>query len=191
MAESSGEITSLLTRLKAGDQSAQEQLIPLVYNELRRLAAHYMRGERPDHTLQATALVHEAFLRLTSTEVVDWQSRAHFFAIAAQTMRRILVDHARAAGSAKRSGGQHRISLESAIVYSPEQSRDMLALDEALGRLEQRDARQCRIVEMRFFAGLSLDETAEALGISARTVKRDWSMARAWLHAELSEGLTT
>jgi RNA polymerase sigma factor (TIGR02999 family) len=189
MDSGSGEITRLLTRLKQGDREAQQQLIPLVYGELRRLAAHYMRMERSDHTLQATALVHEAFLRITTAGEIDWQSRAHFFAVAAQTMRRVLVDYARASNSSKRAGTHQRISLDSAVVYNEDQSDGMVALDEALLRLEQLDPRQCRVVELRFFAGMSLDETAEVLGISTRTVKRDWNMARAWLHAELSEGL--
>jgi RNA polymerase sigma-70 factor (ECF subfamily) len=191
MASSSGDITRLLVRLKSGDQEAQSQLIPLVYSELRRLAAHYMKGERPDHTLQATALVHEAFLRLVGAEDIDWQSRAHFFAVAAQTMRRILVDYARAKTAERRGGHGTKLSLETAIVYSPEQSEEIVALDAALERLEVWDSRQCRVVELRFFGGLSLEETAEVLGISTRTVKRDWSMARAWLHAELSEGSMT
>lgn len=181
-----GEITRLLARVRTGDEQANAQLAPLIYDELRRLAAYYIRGERPDHTLQATALVHEAYIRLVGQDI-DWQSRAHFFAVAAQVMRRVLVDYARAAKADKRAGKLHRIPLESALVYAEEQSGELIALDEALERLGQWDPRQSRIVELRFFAGLSVEETAEVLGISTRTVKRDWSMARAWLYSELTK----
>ena len=181
-----GEITGLLARVRKGDQQANAQLAPLIYDELRRLAAHYMRSERPDHTLQATALVHEAYIRLVGQDV-DWQNRAHFFAVAAQIMRRVLVDYARAAKAGKRSGKLHRIPLETALVYAEEQSGELVALDEALDRLQKWDPRQSRIVELRFFGGLSVEETAEVLGISTRTVKRDWSMARAWLYGELTK----
>ncbi|HYL72846.1 MAG TPA: sigma-70 family RNA polymerase sigma factor [Bryobacteraceae bacterium] len=181
-----GEITQLLARVRTGDQQANAQLAPLIYDELRRLAAYYIRGERPDHTLQATALVHEAYIKLVGQDI-DWQSRAHFFAVAAQVMRRVLVDYARAAKADKRAGKLHRIPLESALVYAEEQSGELIALDEALERLGQWDPRQSRIVELRFFAGLSVEETAEVLGISTRTVKRDWSMARAWLYSELTK----
>ncbi len=187
MHEDAGDITLLLSRLKDGDREAQSQLIPLVYAELHRLAAAYMRNERPGHTLQATALVHEAYLRLTGASLIDWQSRAHFFAIAAQTMRRILVDHARSASARKRPAKRNRVTLESAVLYSDDQSEELLALDEAMEKLQRLDERQSRIVELRFFAGLSIEETAEVLSISQRTVKRDWTMARAWLHAELEE----
>lgn len=182
-----GDITELLSRIKGGDRDAQSQLIPLVYAELHRLAASFMRRERPDHTLQATALVHEAFLRLAASPAIDWQSRAHFFAVAANSMRRILVDHARLANAQKRPGRREKLTLETALLYSEDQSEDLLALDQALEKLQRWDDRQSRIVELRFFGGLSIEETAEVLSISARTVKRDWTMARAWLHAELQE----
>lgn len=185
--ETSGEITQLLSKVRRGDPEAQRELIPLVYRELHRMAASYMRRERPDHTLQATALVHEAYLRLAGAADIDWQSRAHFFAVAAQTMRRILVDHARAASAQKRPQKGAQITLESALLYSEDQSDELLALDLALERLREWDERQSKIVELRFFGGLSLEEIAEVLSISSRTVRRDWTMARAWLHAELQQ----
>jgi RNA polymerase sigma-70 factor, ECF subfamily len=188
MESAPGEITRLLGRIKDGDLKARNELIRLVYAELHRLAASFMRGERPDHTLQPTALVHETFLRLVEGAQVDWQGRAHFFAIAAQTMRRILVDHARNVNAGKRAGKREKLSLESALAYTDAQSEELVALDEALERLGKLDDRQYRIVELRFFAGLSIEEVAELLGVSSRTVKRDWTMARAWLHAELLEG---
>jgi RNA polymerase sigma-70 factor (ECF subfamily) len=187
---SSGEITGLLTKLKAGDRQAESELVPLIYGELRRLARGYMRRERPDHTLQATALVHEVYLRLMEEHPVDWQSRAHFFAVAAQLMRRILVDHARAHKAAKRGGDAPKVFLEENLILSEAKSGDMLSLDEALARLAKLDPRQGRIVELRFFGGLSVEETAEVLGISARTVKREWSVARAWLYQEVRESQT-
>ncbi|HEV3277380.1 MAG TPA: ECF-type sigma factor [Terriglobia bacterium] len=149
-----------------------------------------MRRERPDHTLQATALVHEVYLRLMEEHPVDWQSRAHFFAVAAQLMRRILVDHARAHKAAKRGGDAPKVFLEENLILSEAKSGDMLSLDEALARLAKLDPRQGRIVELRFFGGLSVEETAEVLGISARTVKREWSVARAWLYQEVRESQT-
>jgi RNA polymerase sigma-70 factor, ECF subfamily len=185
--EPPGDITQLLSKVRNGDREAQRELVPLVYRELHRLAASYMRRERPDHTLQATALVHEAYLRLTGVAEIDWQSRAHFFAIAAQTMRRILVDHARSASAQKRPGKWTKLTLESALLYSEDQSEELLALDSALEKLQEWDERQSKIVELRFFGGLSLEEVAEVLSISSRTVQRDWTMARAWLHAELQQ----
>jgi RNA polymerase sigma factor (TIGR02999 family) len=187
MSGPSGEITLILQRLKRGDHDAHQELFSLVYEELRRMAAHYMRSERPDHTLQATALVHEAFLRLMGGAQIQWQDRAHFFAVAAQTMRRILVDHARVLNANKRIHRSRKVSLDAAVIGSDEQAADVLALDEALARLAQWDARQCSIVEMRFFGGLENDEIAEVLGVSPRTVKRDWSLARAWLYGELTK----
>jgi RNA polymerase sigma-70 factor, ECF subfamily len=181
-----GEVTELLIKIHAGDKQAEERLIPLVYSELRGLAAYYLRGERPDHTLQPTALVHEAYMRLTRMENVDWQSRSHFFATAATAMRRILVDHARAQRAEKREGFREAISLDDALVISPGRSPDLITLDEALDRLVQLDERQSRIVELRFFGGLREEEIAQALGISVRTVKRDWRVAKAWLYDELS-----
>lgn len=183
-----GEVTQILHELQKGDPTAEERLIPHVYSELRRLASHYMRRERPDHTLQATALVHEAYLKLIDQHDVNWQGRAHFLGIAAQLMRRILVDHARSHHAVKRGGEQHRIPLDDVIVFSEGKSAELIALDEALSRLAAIDARQSRIVELRFFAGLSVEETAEVLNISPKTVKRDWSVARAWLHREISKG---
>jgi RNA polymerase sigma-70 factor, ECF subfamily len=182
---SSSDVTVLLSQLQKGDADAASRLIPLVYNELRRLAAHYMRQERPDHTLQATALVHEAYLKLINQRSVDWQSRAHFFGIAAQLMRRILIDHARAHLREKRGGAQPVLPLDEALVFSPEQSSELVHLDEALERLAKLDERQSKIVELRFFGGLSNEEAAEVLGVSSKTVKRDWSLAKAWLHGEL------
>jgi RNA polymerase sigma-70 factor, ECF subfamily len=183
-----GEVTQILHELQNGDPTAEERLIPHVYGELRRLASHYMRRERSDHTLQATALVHEAYLKLIDQHEVNWQGRAHFLGIAAQLMRRILVDHARSHHAVKRGGEQQRIPLDDVIIFSESKSSELIALDEALSRLAQIDARQSRIVELRFFAGLSVEETAEVLSISPKTVKRDWSVARAWLHREISKG---
>lgn len=180
-----GDITILLAELRAGNRSAESRLLPLVYDELRRRARRYLRAERPDHTLQPTALVHEAYLRLAGQNGVDWQNRTHFFAVAAQVMRRILVDHARAHKAEKRGGHEPRIALEEGLAFTEEKSAELLALDEALARLAERDPRQARVVELRFFGGLSEDEAAEVLGISTRTLKRDWSVARAWLYKEV------
>jgi RNA polymerase sigma-70 factor, ECF subfamily len=179
------DVTLLLAELTKGNERAASQLIPLVYDELRRLAGSYMRRERRDHTLQPTALVNEAYLKLVEQRSVDWQSRAHFFGIAAQVMRRILVDHARAHMRDKRGAGQRAVPIHEALVFAPEQSGELLKLDEALERLTQLDARQGKIVELRFFGGLTVEQTADLLGISPKTVKRDWSMAKAWLHGEL------
>jgi RNA polymerase sigma-70 factor (ECF subfamily) len=175
----------LLAELSRGKDEAASRLIPLVYSELRKLAASYMRRERPDHTLQPTALVHEAYMKLLQQRSIEWQSRAHFYGIAAQIMRRILVDHARAHLREKRGGGQRPVFLDETVMFAPEHSHDLLKLDEALERLGQLDPRQSKIVELRFFAGLTVEETAELLEISPKTVKRDWSMAKAWLHGEL------
>ena len=178
------EVTLLLTELSKGNPEAGGKLVPLVYNELKRIAGRYMRGERIDHTLQRTALVHEAYLKLVE-QSVDWQSRGHFFAIAAQVMRRILVDHARGHLRAKRGGGQPVVALDEALIYSPERSADLIELDTALQHLAECDSRQAKIVELRFFGGLTVEETAEILAISPKTVKRDWSVAKAWLYGEL------
>jgi len=186
MGISPGEVTNLLIELKNGNREAESRLMPLVYHELRRLASRYMRGERPGHTLQATALVHEAYLRLVGHEDVDWQNRAHFFGVAANLMRRILVDHARAKQAKKRGGGDQKVSLDVAVLVRPEAPEQFLALDEALERLAKRDPRQARIVELRYFGGLSEEEAAEILEVSVRTVKRDWSVARAWLYQQLN-----
>ena len=179
------QVTELLVAWSQGDERALEALTPLVYGELRRLAYAYMRQERPGHTLQSTALVHEAFLRLIDQRV-QWNSRAHFFGIAAQMMRRILVDHAKAQAAAKRGAGTPRLELEEQLAEAPRRDVDLLALDEALDRLTKIDPQRSRIVEMRFFGGLSNDEAALVLGISPATVQRQWSGARAWLYHELS-----
>jgi RNA polymerase sigma factor (TIGR02999 family) len=180
-----GDVTVLLGQIGQGDERAASRLIPLVYGELRRLAGGYMRHERSDHTLQPTALVHEAFLRLVEQSSVDWKGRAHFFRVAAQMMRRILIDHARGTLREKRGTGEKPVPLEEALVFAPEQSTELIKLDEALERLSKIDPRQGRIVELRFFGGLTVEETAEAMGISPKTVKRDWSVAKAWLHGDL------
>ncbi|MGA9471960.1 MAG: sigma-70 family RNA polymerase sigma factor [Terriglobales bacterium] len=179
------DVTALLADLSKGKPEAADQLIPVVYGELRRLASSYMRREREGHTLQATALVHEAYMKLVEQRSVNWQSRTHFFGIAAQIMRRLLVDHARGHLRDKRGGGQHLVPLDDALVFSPEQSSQLVELDGALDRLAALDPRQARIVELRFFAGLTVEEAAEVLGVSPKTVKRDWSVAKAWLHGEL------
>jgi RNA polymerase sigma factor (TIGR02999 family) len=183
---SSGEVTSLLLELKRGNKEAEGRLIPLVYKELRRIAAIHLRREAPDHSLQPTALVHEAYLRLTDIKEIDWQSRSHFFAVSATLMRRILVDHARANNAHKRGDGWDAVSLNEAILPSPERAPEILALDEALDKLAAFDQRQSKIVELRFFAGMSEDEAGSVLGISVRTVKRDWRIAKAWLFKELN-----
>lgn len=179
------DVTILLAQLTKGDEEAAAKLVPVVYDELRRLARYYMSRERTDHTLQPTALVHEAYLKLIEQRSVDWQSRAHFFGIAAQMMRRILIDHARGHLREKRGAGQRAVPLEEALVFAPEQSLELVRLDESLERLAKLDARQARIVELRFFGGLTVEQTAELLGISEKTVKRDWSVAKAWLHGDL------
>jgi RNA polymerase sigma-70 factor (ECF subfamily) len=182
------EVTRLLVAWSSGDEAALEHLMPLVYDELRRLARRYMHSERPGHTLQTTALVNEAYLRLVHWRDVQWQNRAHFFAVSAQIMRRILVDFARSRDYAKRGGGAHQVSLDEAAIVPGGRGADLVALDEALNALAELDARQSRVVELRFFGGLSLEEIAEVLKVSVGTVRRDWSLARAWLHRELSRG---
>ena len=179
------DVTVLLAELTKGNQEAGEKLVPLVYDELKRLARSYMRRERPDHTLQATALVHEAYFKLVRQQSVNWEGRSHFFGIAARLMRRILIDHARGHLREKRGGAKEVLPLNEALVFSPERSEDLVKLDDALKRLSTIDARQGQIVELRFFGGLSVEETAAFLGISPKTVKRDWAIAKAWLHGEL------
>jgi RNA polymerase sigma factor (TIGR02999 family) len=179
------DTTQLLTEWSKGDPHALQELMPLVYNELRRLAAHLLRREQAGHTLQPTALVHEAYLRMIDQTRVDWHSRAHFLALAAQMLRRVLVDHARAKHRAKRGSGRVVLSLQE--VPGPAPNLDVVALDEALCELARIDAQQSRIVELRFFAGVSIEETAASLGISPATVKRDWAVARAWLFRQLTE----
>lgn len=180
------EVTELLKESAQGNRAALDQLLPLVYNELRGIADRYLRREREDHTLQATALVHEAYLRLIDQRNVEWQNRAHFFGVAAQMMRRILVDHARAHQTAKRGSGGIKVSLDDVLEISDEQMDSMLVLDEALSALEQIDPQKSRIVELRFFGGLSIEETAAALDIGTATVIRQWRMAKAWLYNEVT-----
>ena len=181
------EVTRLLHELQEGKTDAGDLLIRLVYEELHAIAERYMRRERGDHTLQPTLLVDEAYLRLVDQRNVSWQSRAHFFAIAAQAMRRILVDHARRRNAARRQGGE-RVSLRADVAVPAAAPLDLIALDGALCRLAALDPRQAQVVELRFFGGLDVLQTAEALGVSSATVKRDWAFAKAWLHRELSEG---
>lgn len=182
-------ITRLLLAWRNGKKSALDELMPLVYSELHRLAGHYMRGQKAGHTLQTTALVNEAYLRLIDSSQVQWQDRQHFFAISAQLMRRILVDSARARQSRKRGGGGEvqKIELEEAVQISEEQPVDLVALDEALKTLAELSPRQAQIVELKYFGGLSEEEMAGALDVSTRTVRRDWSVARAWLYRELNK----
>ena len=181
------DVTATLLELSAGGTDAAARLWPLVYDELRRLAASYLQRERPDHTLQPTALVHEAYLRLIDQSRVDWKNRAHFCAVASDMMRRILVDHARKHQAVKRGGGQTRISLDEAVSFPQDVEIDVLAVDEALLDLARLDPQQGRLVELRFFGGLTLDETAEVMGISRSTVQREWNMAKAWLYNQLSK----
>lgn len=183
----SHDVTSLLRKLADGHSDAAAELIPLIYSELRRLAAGHLRHERPDHTLQPTALVHEAYLRLVAQRNVAWQSRAHFFAVASTLMRRILVDYARRQLRAKRGGGRSNVSLEQAVLFSPDRPDQMLSLDECLGKLEKLDARQSRIVELRYFGGLTVEEAAEVLGVSPTTVRREWTSAKAYLYGALKQ----
>ena len=180
-----GEVTALLGAWRNGDRDALERLIPIVYEDLRRVAARYMRSEGPGHTLQTTALVHEAFIRLTKEQDRTWENRAHFFAVAAQIMRNLLVDHARAATRVKRGGGAAPLSLDEAPALTSAEPEVMLALDEALRRLAEIDPRASRIVELRYFVGLSNEEVAGVMGTSSKTVTRDWQTAKAWLRAEL------
>jgi RNA polymerase sigma-70 factor (ECF subfamily) len=182
---SSSTISQLLESVRKGDAEAAFTLMPLLYSELHRLAMHYMRSERPGHTLQATALVNEAYLKLIDQREANWESRSHFIAVAAQVMRNVLIDHARGRQRVKRGGLQQKVPLEDVVLISEEQTDDLIALDTAMKRLEQIDARQSRIVELRYFGGLTVEQTAEVLGISPKTVKRDWAVARAWLHREL------
>jgi RNA polymerase sigma factor (TIGR02999 family) len=183
------EVTQLLADWGHGDASALEKLLPLVHAELRRIARRQMSQERPGHTLQATALVNEAYLKLAGREGFEWQNRAHFFAVAAQVMRHILIDHARAHARDKRGGGAIQVSLNDAAVLVEDQAEHFVALDEALQTLEQIDPQKGRIVELRYFGGLNIEETADILNISPRTVRREWQRARAWLYRMISEGV--
>jgi RNA polymerase sigma factor (TIGR02999 family) len=180
-----GDVTLLLQQLSAGNREAVDKLIPVLYDELRRLAAYYLRQERSNHTLQATALVHEAYLRLVDQGEVHWQNRSHFFGVASQVMRRILLDYARKHGAVKRGGEVAHVSLEDAVVFCEANAAELVALDELLNRLSSLDPQQGKVVELRFFGGLSVEETAELMNISPATVKRDWSMAKSWLSREL------
>lgn len=185
-----GTVTSLLNDLASGDSAAAAKLVPLVYDELRRLAARRLRYERPNHTLQATALVHEAYIKLVGQHDAKWKNRAQFFAVASQAMRRILVDYARAQQRTKRGGRQTRMLLETVSAPSRGASDEILGVDDCLARLEKLDAQQARIVELRYFAGLTFGEVSEVLGVSARTVAREWNAAKAWMYGELRSRIT-
>jgi RNA polymerase sigma-70 factor, ECF subfamily len=182
------QVSALLSDLQKGDPAAAPRLLPIVYGELRRLAAYYMRGERAGQTIQATELVHEAYLRLVGQERIEWQGRSHFLAMAATSMRRILVERARRKMAEKHGGGVEKIQLEEALLFSSQKSMDVIALDDALKRLGEMSPRQGRIVELRFFGGLEMEKIAEIEGVSLRTVNQDWRLARAWLHHEIARG---
>jgi len=183
----SDNLTRLLRDWSKGDRAALDQLMPVVYDELRKIARSYLRGERPTHTLQPTALIHEAYVRLIAQNFPAWQSRAHFYGVAAELMRQILVDHARSHRAAKRGGGDQQLALDDATIFSKERAGDLVALDDALTALAALDQRKCRVVELRFFGGLSVEETAEVLGISVATVGREMRLAQAWLHREMEK----
>ena len=185
------QITELLAEWRDGNQSALDELYPLVYDELHRLARRYMSRERKGHTLQTTALINEAYVRLVDQKNVNWANRSHFFAISAQIMRRILIDHARRHAYAKRGGGAQQVSLEEVAALVPEQGRELMRLDEALKSLAERDPRRSQVVELRYFGGLNNEEIAGVLQVSENTVTRDWNMARAWLYQQLSESGAT
>ncbi len=187
-APSSQPLTQLLLAWRQGDQAALEQLVPLVYQELRRLARRYMAGQRPGHTLQASALVNEAYMRLIDCQLVNWKDRAHFFAVSAQMMRRVLVEFARSRQYQKRGGGAQKVSFDEALVVSPERGPDLVALDVALQAFAASYPRQSQVVELRFFGGLSVEETAQVLQVSSITVMRDWQLAKSWLARELKKG---
>jgi len=186
-ASSSHTVTQLLRAWRQGDAAALDQLVPVVYQKLRRLARHYMAGQRPGHTLQATALVNEAYMRLIDCEQVNWKDRAHFFAISARMMRRVLVEFARARQYQKRGAGARKTSLDEGVIASPQRGQDLVALDDALQALAAEYPRQAQVVELRFFGGLSVEETAEVLHVSAITVMRDWQLAKVWLARELKK----
>ncbi len=181
----SGQITQLLDRWNSGDASAREELIPLVYQELRQVARRSLAGQPPNHTLQSTALVHEAYLRFAGYDRAKWQNRTHFFAVAAHVMRQILVDHARRHRAAKRGGAHVTLALDEAVALPHQRDVDLVALDDALTELAALDAVQAQVVELRFFGGLTIDEVSKVLGVSAATIKREWATARSWLFAEL------
>lgn len=186
-----GEITQLLFEVRKGNPSAESELAALVYRDLHQMAAHYMQAERAGHSLQPTMLVHDAYLRLVSEEDLNWENRSHFFAMAARLMRRILIDHARTKRTAKRGAWQPNLPLDDVLLISDDKMDEVLMVDEALTRMGDRDPLLARIVEMRFFGGLTEDEIGEVVGISPRTVKRHWRVAKAWLHAELSSSTDT
>ncbi|MCL2648152.1 MAG: sigma-70 family RNA polymerase sigma factor [Phycisphaerales bacterium] len=190
MSDSREDVTRVLEQIKQGDKRAADKLLPLVYDEFRALARHYLAQERADHTLQPTALVHEAYMKLVDQKRVDWQGRSHFFAVAAQAMRRILVDHARTRQREKRGGGRARVQLDEAVALSPQKNEDVLALDEALEKLAKLAPRQAKVVELRFFGGLSVEEVATTLNVSKRTIEGDWTFARTWLSRELRDSET-
>ena len=183
----SEEVTRLLVEGKSGSKAAMDLLVPLVYDEMRRLAQSYLRDERSAATLQPTALVHEAYLRLVAQALPDWESRSHFFGVASHLMRQILVDHARKHNSGKRGGGKPKAPLEEALSFAPQQSSEVLALDDALTALAAVDPRKCQIIELRFFGGFSVEETAQALDVSVATIGREQRLAEAWLHRELNK----
>jgi RNA polymerase sigma factor (TIGR02999 family) len=186
MSQQNDQITILLQRLRSGDRNAESELMPIVYQHLHAIAEKQFRSERKGHTLQPTALLSELYLRMIRDPSVEWQNRAHFYAIAAETIRRILVDHARVVNANKRPNPAQRIQVDDVIIYSDDRAYEVLMIDEALEKLRDWDARQARVVELRFFAGLSVEETAAVLGVSERTVKSDWKMARAWLSSTLN-----
>ncbi len=179
------DVTAKLAALSAGRREAWDELMPIVYDELKRLAHRHLRGERSGHTLNTTSLVHEAYLKLVNVDQLQWRDRTHFFAMASRAMRRILIDHARTRSREKRGGGWTKVPLDDAFKVAEARAEDLIALDDALNRLESVNERQCRVVEYRFFGGMSVQEAAEALGVSAASVKRDWMASRAWLNQEL------
>jgi RNA polymerase sigma factor (TIGR02999 family) len=189
--ESPGPVTQLLIRFRAGERGVLDSLLPLVYDRLQQLARRHLRKERSSHTLQSTALVHEAYLRLADQDAAAWQTRTHFFAVAANLMREILVDHARRHKSAKRGGGAFRVTLDERLELLPQADLDLLALDDALVALAEVDPAKARLVELRFFGGLTIEESADVLQMSVATVKRHWSLARAWLYREISQRTAT
>jgi RNA polymerase sigma factor (TIGR02999 family) len=184
---SSPQVTRWLLAWRQGDEAALERLVPVVYQELRRLARHYMAGQRPSHTLQPTALINEVYMRLVDCQLVNWQNRAHFIAVSGNLMRRVLVDHARSKQYQKRGGGAVQVSLDEGLLPSAEPGRDLIALDDALKALAELDARKSKVVELRFFGGLTTQETAEVLNVSQDTVVRDWRFAKAWLQNEMTK----
>jgi len=189
MKEDAGEVTQLLQAMRTGDKRAAEKLLPMVYQELHRLARAYMRRERAEHTLQPTALINEAYLRLAKDDI-DWQNREHFIGVAAQVMRRVLVDYARQHNAEMRGGDLKRVELHEEFAISPERIEELISLDEALGLLAKENPRQARIIELRYFGGLSVEQTAAILGIAERSVKRDWALARVWLFQKLRPSIS-